>query len=191
MKTIFLLSLLVLSASHALAASKPLPRSTPEAQGITGVTVQEILPGLQKTRTEMEDQHLLDFPSQPRPTISTTISWLGVKNCAGGPPGGRTDRWFTPITTPTGISGQGMQTPAIKLFNGHAVVLHGGKLYDPSYGSEVISPGAKSVLQTWEDNSVEYYLIEMRGTGGTTMSNWWSKLDDPNAQDCNITNSNY
>jgi len=161
------------------------------AQGIKGVTVQQILPGLTKSRVEMEDLHKVDFPSLPKPSITKTSTWVAVKNCVGGP-SGQIDGWFNPNTSPTGIAGQGMPTPAVKIFNGHAVVLFGGKLFDPSYGAPTIQPGAgsKTLTQIWEDNSVQFYLIKLEGASGT-ISNWWISSDDTNAQDCNMTDSNY
>jgi hypothetical protein len=159
-------------------------------QGIANVSQVVITPP-DKTRDEMKNQHQTDFPNLPEPLIGTVTAGIAVKVCSKVP-NGRSDGWFTPSTTPNGLPGQGgMPSPSRKLFTNHAVVIYSGKLYDPSYGSPVISPvGNSSVIELWENESIQWLLIQMKGSQDT-VSDIWTYLQNPSAQDCTTDNTGY
>ncbi|NQT53076.1 hypothetical protein HQ576_13545 [bacterium] len=54
--------------------------------------------------------------------------------------------------SPAGIPGQGMATPASKLFLNHSVNTYGGKIHDPSYGT-----GPYDHLRDWDHAAIEAY----------------------------------
>jgi hypothetical protein len=159
-------------------------------QGVANVSQVVITPP-DKTRDEMKNQHQTDFPNLPEPLIGTVTAGIAVKVCSKVP-NGRSDGWFTPSTTPNGLPGQGgMPSPSRKLFTNHAVVIYSGKLYDPSYGTPVISPvGNSSVIELWENESIQWLLIQMKGSQDT-VSDIWTYLQNPSAQDCTTDNTGY